>query len=247
VIIDIYQPFEWQNANQLSFGPDGMFYISSGSGGIDRWKGQTLDDLLGAVLRIDVHSAHPYAIPDGNPFADGPGGDADEVWAYGFRNPWRFTFDGGKMWLTDVGAITWEELNIVEPGANYGWPVMEGHSCFTPPEWATPVPTCDATGLATPRFSYNHDTGDCAIIGGHVYHGALMPELDGYYISSDLCSGYIWAVDTQDDDSEPILLADTDLFPVSWSITNDGEIIVINYYNYLFHGDPGIYRLERLP
>ncbi len=246
VILDVYQPFEWQNANELAFGPDGMLYISSGSGGLDREKGQTLDDLWGAVLRIDVHSSDPYSIPPDNPFVDGPGGNADEVWAYGFRNPWRFTFDNGKMWLTDVGAVTWEELNIVEAGANYGWPIMEGYNCFTAPDAATPVPTCDAAGLATPRLVYDHDEG-CAIIGGDVYHGAKMPELGGYYIYGDLCTGKIWGLDTQDDNSEPILLVDTALFPVSWAIMNEGDIVVANYYNPRFPGDAGIYQLERVP
>jgi glucose/arabinose dehydrogenase len=245
VIIDVYQPFEWQNANQIAFGPDGMLYIASGAGGLDRYKGQTLDDLWGAILRIDVHSAHPYAIPAGNPFTDGPGGNADEVWAYGFRNPWRFDWDDSdRLWVGDVGAVTWEELNIVSPGANYGWPIMEGDSCFTPPDEPTPTPgpPCDQSGLATPRVTYNHNDG-CAVIGGQTYHGSRMPELDGYFIYDDFCFGKVWAINTHDDNAEPILLADTDLNIVDWAEDAQGELVAVGYNDYLFHGDTGLYEL----
>ncbi len=193
VILEIYQPSSIHNVDGLVFGPDGMLYIGSGDGGEDRTKGQTLDDLWGAVLRIDVHSGNPYAIPTDNPFVDGTGGNADEIWAYGLRNPWRFTFDNGQMWLADVGSSTYEEVDIGEAGANYGWPVMEGYECFpgVAGTTITPGPTCNPAGYATPRAAYSHDTDGCAVMGGYVYRGSEMPELDGYYIYEDHCSGRI--------------------------------------------------------
>jgi glucose/arabinose dehydrogenase len=248
VILDIYQPWEWHNADGLEFGPDGMLYIGSGDGGSNSAKGQSLDDLWGAILRIDVHSGTPYSIPPDNPFVASPTTAAKEVWAYGLRNPWRFSFDsapGGKMWIADVGENSYEEVDIGQAGANYGWNVMEGYQCFAPPG-GTPTP-CSTAGLSTPRAVYTHAGGNCAIQGGYVYHGSAMPELDGYFIYGDFCTGRIWAVDTQDDQSDPILLTDSDIHPVSWAITSDGDIVAVNYTRApYFLGTPGVYKLERV-
>jgi hypothetical protein len=141
-------------------------------------------------------------------------------------------------------------VDIGQAGANYGWNVMEGYQC-SPASLVTPTPvqSCNTTGLSTPRAVYAHDAnGGCAIMGGYVYHGEEMPELDGYFIYGDLCSGRIWGVDTQNDQSSPILLVDTILHPVSWATTNDGEIVAVNYIKpSYFLGTPGVYKLERLP
>jgi glucose/arabinose dehydrogenase len=252
IILDIYQSYKWHQGDDLAFGPDGMLYIATGDSGFG-FYGQTLSDLHGAILRIDVHSTAPYTVPTDNPFY-GQAGKRSEIWSYGFRNPWRFSFDGSEMWITDVGERSYEEVNIGEKGANYGWHITEGHIC-APDNNATPPPTCNTTGLETPRAVYAHGA-NCAITGGHVYRGDAMPELDGYYIYGDWCSGRIWALDTNDDDSDPIQLADTNMHPVSWAITNEGEIVAASYFDAarpsLFpppppDGLPGIYKLERLP
>jgi glucose/arabinose dehydrogenase len=256
VLLDVYQPFKWHNVDDVVFGPDGMLYIGSGDGGFDNNAGQTLDDLFGAILRIDVHSGDPYSIPADNPFNDGAGRNRDEVWAYGLRNPWRFSFDGEQMWIADVGENNFEEVNAGQAGANYGWPITEGHECYLPNyPTPTPGPPCNAIGLATPRAVYDHNDGGCAITGGHVYHGASMPELNGYYIYGDWCSGRIWGFDTDDNAAPPILLADTNIHIVSWAQTADGEMLAVNYGDIarpgLFPTPPvgastGIYQLQRL-
>jgi glucose/arabinose dehydrogenase len=252
VILDVFQPWEWHNASHLAFGPDGMLYIGSGDGGAGYGGGQSLNDLFGAILRVDVSGGGPgYVVPGDNPFVAHPSPHRDELWAIGLRHPWRFSFDGGEMWIADVGELDYEEVNLGEPGANYGWSVMEGPYCFytnapaTTPT-PTPGPTCNPAGLATPRAYFEHSSG-CAIAGGYVYHGTEMPELDGYFIYGDFCSGRIWGVNTADQ-SAPVLLADTTLHFVSWGLTNQGELIAGNYVRTPgFSGTPGIYKLERLP
>ena len=136
IILEVSQPYSNHNGGQLVFGPDGYLYLGLGDGGkySDAFaNAQNPQSLKGSLLRLDVDTGDPYGIPDGNPFADG--GGAPEIWAYGFRNPWKFSFDSetGELWLGDVGQVAWEEINVVERGGNYGWAYYEGSHCYESP------------------------------------------------------------------------------------------------------------------
>jgi hypothetical protein len=183
------------NGGLLLFGPDGFLYIGTGdggSGGDPLHNGQDSTKRLGKILRIDVSSL-PYTIPASNPFASKPPA-APEVWAYGMRNPWRFSFDRQThdLYIGDVGQDTYEEVDREasgDPGGhNYGWNTMEGMHCYPPGS------SCNQSGLTLPIFEYAHGPGDivgCAILGGYVYRGRLAPELSGRYLYADLCSGFV--------------------------------------------------------
>ncbi len=197
-ILHITQPFSNHNGGMLAFGPgDGDLYIGMGDGGSaydPDSNGQNLHALLGKILRIDVRDTTAtlhYRIPPDNPFAGNAAGYREEIWAYGLRNPFRFSFDSAsaRLWVGDVGQATREEVDIVERGKNYGWNVMEGFIC-TPPENSTPN-TCDTAGMTLPVKDYNHSLGD-AIIGGYVYRGYRQPSLVGDYVYGDNGSGRIW-------------------------------------------------------
>ena len=185
------QPYSNHNGGQITFGPDGYLYIGlgdGGSGGDPHGNGQSLGTLLGKILRIDVDGGAPYSIPADNPFV-GRAGARGEIWSYGLRNPWRFTFDAGTgaMLIGDVGQNQWEEIDY-EPagtgGRNYGWNRMEGAHCY-------PGGTaCDTTGLVLPVAEYDHGAG-CSVTGGHVYRGEELPELQGVYFYGDYCTGLI--------------------------------------------------------
>jgi glucose/arabinose dehydrogenase len=195
-ILTVPQPDPSHNVGWIGFGPDGYLYIASGDGGgttVGQFA-QSLDSLLGKILRIDVDGGSPYAIPPGNPFVDLPG--RDEIWAVGFRNPWRCSFDRatGDLWIADVGDGLREEINLQPAGSpgglNYGWSCMEGTACH-------PAPTgcaCNQPGLTAPAYNYEHFTG-CAVIGGSVYRGAAIPGLQGRYVFADFCAGKVWTYD----------------------------------------------------
>jgi len=180
---------------QLAFGPDGYLYLGTGDGGgggDPLGNARNLSSLLGKLLRIDVANAtaaQPYAIPAGNPYRD-TAGRRPEIWASGLRNPWRFSFDGGLLYLSDVGQDFREEVNIVgtaQAGLDYGWNVLEGTLCYA-------AATCDRAGLSLPTFEYDHGANDvngCAITGGFVYRGRAVPELAGRYFYSDYCGSYL--------------------------------------------------------
>ena len=195
VILQVPQPYANHNGGQLAFGPDGYLYAGigdGGSGGDPHGHGQDPSTLLGTILRIDVSaidSLGGYAVPPDNPFAGSADGARGEVWAYGLRNPWRFSFDRltGDLWAADVGQWEYEEIDIVRPGLNYGWNVMEGSQCFSPRAG------CVRAGLELPVAEYDHDLG-CSITGGYVYRGARLPSLSGAYVYGDYCSGRIWAL-----------------------------------------------------
>lgn len=189
LILSVQQPFSNHNGGLVAFGPDGMLYIGfgdGGSGGDPLGHGQNVNTLLGALLRIDVDGGDPYGVPADNPFVGRPG--ADEIWAYGLRNPWRFAFDreAGLLYIADVGQNAWEEVNVVpagDGGVNYGWNVMEGGHCFG-------GGSCDRAGLTLPALEYDHSAG-CSVTGGYVYRGAAIPAIRGHYFYSDFCTGFL--------------------------------------------------------
>jgi glucose/arabinose dehydrogenase len=194
-IISITQPATNHNGGTLLFGPnDGYLYIGMGDGGNQgdpSNNGQRDDTLLAKMLRIDVDGGTPYAIPPTNPFA-GPGLPLDEIWAKGFRNPYRWSFDRatGDMYIGDVGQVSWEEVDFLPAlpdtgGQNCGWRLMEGNHCYNPPS------NCDPGGLTYPVHEYFH-SGQCSITGGYVYRG-LIPEIQGHYFFADFCSNQIWS------------------------------------------------------
>ena len=228
-ILEVEQPQVNHNGGRILFGPDGFLYLSLGDGGgagDTQGTGQDNTDLLGSVLRLDVSGAGGYRVPPDNPFVDGPG--ADEVFAYGLRNPWRFSFDRqtGDLWLGDVGQAVWEEVDLVVKGGNYGWNCFEGFAQFKPAG-------CPQNGLQPPRAVYAHDGGSCSITGGYVYHGADMPELNGWYVYGDFCSGAVWALNTEAA-ADPILLAGTDLAISSFAELPDGELLLLAFDNTIY-------------
>jgi glucose/arabinose dehydrogenase len=193
IVMEVAQPFANHNGGMLAFGPDSLLYIGLGDGGSandPQRNGQNLGVLLGKILRIDVdrqESGRVYAIPADNPFVSQPGARG-EIWAYGLRNPWRFSFDRatGTLWAGDVGQGRLEEVDIIRRGLNYGWNIMEGTSCLS-------GTACNRAGLEPPIAEYGRDKG-CSITGGYVYRGPSLIWLRGAYLYSDFCSGRIWAV-----------------------------------------------------
>lgn len=191
-IIRFAQPYSNHNGGQIAFGPDGYFYIGTGDGGAGgdpHGNGQNPRVVLGKILRLDVRQStpeKPYAIPPDNPFANAPGKGAPEVYAWGLRNPWRFSFDRkGRLWVGDVGQNEYEEIDIVEKGKNYGWNIMEGNHCFKPKE------NCPREGLEKPVFDFPRRLGGC-VIGGFVYQGKAVPELRGQYLFTDFISRIVF-------------------------------------------------------
>ena len=229
IIMEIGQPFSNHNGGQVTFGPDGYLYVGlgdGGSGGDPRGHGQNLRTLLGTILRIDVSTldeTDSYAVPPDNPFV-GLQGARPEIWAYGLRNPWRFSFDRetGDLWTGDVGQNKLEEIDIIRSGLNYGWNIMEGTSCFR-------NAGCDREGLEPPVAEYGRD-GGCSITGGYVYRGERIPSLVGAYLYGDFCTGNIWAL--RHDGSQVVdqaLIADTDLQISSFAEGPDGEVYILSF------------------
>jgi glucose/arabinose dehydrogenase len=246
-LLVIDQPHEFHNGGGLAFGPDGYLYIGVGDGG---WPndvvgtGQDIDTLFGTILRIDVNATTgdlPYGIPPDNPFSDG--GGRPEIWDFGLRNPWRFSFDPttGDLFIADVGQVTYEEIDrhpAREPGGiNFGWSVMEGLHCFE-------VDTCDAEGMTLPLLEYGGrrlKSGNCAIIGGPVYRGEALPMLDGRLLFGDFCSGRIWTLIVDVEGTVPEEQLDTDLVITSFGVDADGAPLIADF------AGGAIYRLVAAP
>jgi len=209
-LLHIDQPYPNHNGGSVAFGPDGYLYVGMGDGGSGEdpeGYGQRLDTLLGKLLRIDVDEADgnsPYAIPPDN-CTGCPAGALPEIFAYGLRNPWRFSFDRatGDVWIGDVGQNRWEEVDHLPlpaaSGANFGWSRMEANHCLH-------GDGCDRGGLTLPVAEYGHADGDCSVTGGYVYRGSSIPALAGWYLFSDYCSGRIRALGVGSDRAVAILL-----------------------------------------
>lgn len=242
ILLTVDQPEDNHNGGHIAFGPDGYLYIGLGDGGGggdrhgERGNGQRLTTLLGKMLRIDVDGPAPYAIPPTNPFAGNAvcpaagraSGECPEIYAYGFRNPWRWSFDrtNGALWLADVGQGQWEEVNQVTLGGNYGWRCREGAHDFN----TGGTPGCGSGALIDPVAEYNHTLGN-SITGGYVYRGSQATSLSGRYLFGDFGSGRIWAwiAENASQPREPTLLLDTDLNLASFGQGNDGALYAIHY------------------
>ena len=238
IILEVNQPFGNHNGGMIAFGPDKYLYLGlgdGGSGGDPRGNGQNRNTLLGSILRIDVSDPQAgYSIPQDNPFY-GVENVMDEIWAYGFRNPWRFSFDRqtGFLWVGDVGQGDFEEVDIVEKGGNYGWNVMEGPECFSPRF------NCRDVGLEEPIVYYSHSEG-CSITGGYVYRGSAS-TLDGAYIYGDYCSGKIWLLRYDGlKIIEHVLLADSDLQISSFGEDEGGELYILSFDGKIYLFKPAV-------
>ncbi len=193
VILALDQPGPNHNGGEILFGADGMLYIGLGDGGSEgdpEGRGQSLNDLFGSILRLDVSSGTGYTIPPDNPYV-GRTDARGELWSVGLRNPWRFTFDPatGDLYVADVGQDNWEEIDVVTAaqgagrGANFGWNVMEGAHCFADPH-------CSPDRYTLPVLEYSHSEG-CSVSGGYVYRGSAIPTLQGTYFYADFCQGWV--------------------------------------------------------
>ena len=230
VLLDIYQPYTNHNGGMLMFGTDGYLYVGMGDGGSacdPQFRAQNLDSLLGKILRINVDTATAttnYGIPPDNPLVGT--GHREEIFAWGMRNPWRFSQDllTGEIWVGDVGQNAWEEIDLLQGGRNYGWRNYEGLQCGT-----CSGATCDTTGLTFPVKVYSHSFG-CSVSGGYVYRGSRRLDLVGRYLYSDYCSGNIWQFRYQNGQ----LTSDSLLFAAGFSVSSfgldeSGEVYVCRY------------------
>jgi glucose/arabinose dehydrogenase len=234
-LLTVQQPFPNHKGGEIVFGPDGYLYIGlgdGGSGGDPYRNGQSTNTLLGKILRIDVNGNNgntPYVIPEDNPFADG--GGEPEIWAYGLRNPWRFSFDSttGDLYIADVGQGNWEEIDYLAAGsaggANFGWNIMEG---------THPYAGSDSPGFVAPVAEYDHSAGGCSVTGGYVYRGKALPEWNGIYFYGDYCSGKIWGLLNTPSGWQSTELFATDQRISSFGVDESGEIYLVGYRGSIF-------------
>lgn len=239
IILTINQPASNHNGGLLKFGPDGYLYIGTGDGGRagDPWNNaQNRTVLLGKLLRVDVSQIAPYSAPADNPFVDQIEA-RPEIWAYGLRNPWRFSFDRttGDLYIADVGQNIYEEVHVQPAssrgGENYGWNIMEGNACY--PSDAS----CDRSGLELPVTDYEHREGGCSITGGYVYRGDVFPQMVGIYFYADYCSGYLWGLQNANGAWQSELLLRTNAQVSSFGEDDAGELYLADL------GSGTVYRL----
>ena len=253
-ILKLKQPYMNHNGGTISFGKDGYLYIGLGDGGSagdPEKRAQDLTNLFGSILRIDVHTSDSYLIPKDNPFIDN-NNIKSEIWSYGLRNPWRFSFDRltGDMIIGDVGQSLWEEINFElfpnKGGKNYGWNVMEGNHCY--PEDSK----CNSDNLTMPVFEYPNNANyaktlfgikqpnmdGCSITGGYVYRGNELVDMDGRYIFGDYCTGKIWSIVINENESINLKnhtgsimnsIGKKEFYLSSFGEDNKGEIFIIDY------------------
>lgn len=240
VVLQVGQPYDNHNGGNIAFGPDGFLYIGlgdGGSGGDPLGHGQNTTSLLGSMLRIDVDTATPYAIPADNPFQgnaicndhtiDFNTNNCPEIYAWGLRNPWRWSFDrdSGDLWLGDVGQGAVEEIDIINIGGNYGWNVMEGDQCYN-------AATCDQTGLTLPVAVYSHANNNRSVVGGYIYRGnnpQLSALLQDTYLFADTYSSRIWATSPDNSGYQTQELLNPGLQAIySFAEGNDGELYVLD-------------------
>lgn len=234
VLLTIAQPDTNHNGGQVAFGPDGFLYIGFGDGGGSgdpANNGQNRNNLFGKIARIDVDATFPYSIPVDNPFAGNPictqgvgAAPCPEIFAFGFRNPWRWSFDSlnGDLWVGDVGQNNWEEINRVEISMNYGWRFREGAHCFNPSSGCP-------TNSVDPITEYSHASGN-SVTGGYVYRGADIGGFQGTYVFGDFGSGRIWGIPANSmQGTVPTELLDTGFNIASFAEDLDGELYLLDY------------------
>ena len=231
ILLTVIQPFPNHKGGQMAFGPDGFLYIAFGDGGSEgdpMGNGQNRQTLLGKIARIGVDAPFStgleYAIPSDNPFVGTS--DRGEIWAYGFRNPWRFSFErgSGRLFVADVGQDKHEEVDLVQKGLNYGWNTMEGAHCFSPSSG------CNMTGLTLPIAEYDHSEGE-TVIGGYVYHGTGVPSLVGTYVFGDFSNGKIWQLTESSGTWTRTSLLSSGHHMSAFGQDAPGELYVVDYVN----------------
>jgi len=234
VILRVDQPYSNHNGGHIQFGSDGYLYIGfgdGGAGGDPHANGQNTNTLLGALLRIDVRT-QPYGVPSDNPFANGHKG-RPEIFAWGLRNPWRWSFDRKTqvLWLADVGQNAWEEVDRITQPGNFGWNRKEASHCYK-------AISCAQPNLVEPVIEYSHDNG-CSITGGYVYRGTKISDLQGVYLFADYCSGTIWGSRVIGANvTQPRRLIQSELNIASFAQGNDGELFVVHLGGAIYQISP---------
>ncbi len=239
-LLSVAQPYANHNGGQLAFGPGGFLFAGFGDGGSANDPlnhGQNPNSLLGTIIRIDVDSSGDgYGIPSTNPFVSDDN-RRNEIWGWGLRNPWRFSFDRltGDLYIADVGQNVWEEVHFQPAqspgGENYGWNILEGSRCFS-------QTNCNASGLEQPIFEYDHQ-GHCSVTGGYVYRGSAFPQLYGNYFVADYCSGNIWALIQEEDGTwTHRSVLDTEFVVSSFGQDVNGELYLLD------HNNGSVYQLQ---